>query len=115
MISEKDIIVTLELFSNFFFCTGAINKFKEDFTNGAVNIDTCYQTKHLAIGYFTPEEGAELKLEGCNKIILYIPQNALQGSKPQLVYMFLEMYEENLNTMSPRVNCGPDGLKFSVS
>ena len=83
--------------------------------NGHALTGICFQSKYLAIGYFSPNDSSELRFIGCDKIVLEIPEGALPGTDPQLVYMYLEMYEDNISTMSPRVNCGPDGLRFQVN
>ena len=83
-------------------------------SNGHALTGICFQSKYLAIGYFSPNDSSELRFIGCDKIVLEIPEGALPGTDPQLVYMYLEMYEDNISTMSPRVNCGPDGLRFQV-
>ena len=96
--------------------TDQIKKFEEDYRSGRGDIipGICYQSKYLAIGYFSPNDSSELRFIGCDKIVLEIPEGALPGTDPQLVYMYLEMFEDNISTMSPRVNCGPDGLRFQV-
>lgn len=75
----------------------------------------CYQTMYMAIGIFECSTGGELRFQGCDTIRLEIPPGFQQADKPVLIYMYLENYDNDTWFVSPRVNCGPDGMKFLVS
>ena len=75
----------------------------------------CYSSRLAAIGEFD-ETGGTLVLADGGSIRLYIPPGAL--TKPQLIWLIVR-YDEDADacqtaTLSPVVDCGPDGTRFEV-
>lgn len=76
----------------------------------------CYASNLIAIGEFD-QRGGTLKLIGEAEVSLKIPPKAIKDL--QLIYIALQcepcITDDQTASVSPIIDCGPDGLQFHVS
>lgn len=76
----------------------------------------CYSSRLAAVGEFD-QTGGVLMFHDNDEIVLRIPDGAL--TRPQLIYMVVQYdnghHDDLTETLSPVIECGPDGTQFQVS
>ena len=90
-----------------------------DFESNPRKYGCSYKSKYLSIEIISRLEGRTLKFSDSDLFKLEIPPGAIRGES-QLVYMHLDKPPKSDGhhgkvSYSPVVDCGPDGLEFSVS